>query len=66
MKLNMGTIDRIVRALLALIVAGLYFGGFISGTIAIVLGVIAIVLLGTSLVGSCPLYIPLKISTKGK
>jgi uncharacterized membrane protein YtjA (UPF0391 family) len=61
---NMGTVDRIVRLVLALVVAILYFAGLISGTAAIILGVIAVVFLVTSLVGTCPLYIPLKITTK--
>lgn len=61
---NMGTIDRVVRLSLAVAVAVLYFTGAISGTAAIVLGVIAAVFLLTSLVGTCPLYIPFNISTK--
>ena len=64
MKKNMGTIDRIVRLILVAIVAALYFTGQISGTLAIVLGVLAIIFLVTSLVGWCPLYLPLKLSTK--
>lgn len=64
MKQNMGMIDRIFRVGIAVAVAVLYFMGIISGTIAIVLGVVGVVMLGTSLIGSCPLYIPLKLSTK--
>jgi hypothetical protein len=62
----MGTIDRAIRATVAILVVGLYFAGMISGTVAIVLGILGLVMLGTSLVGSCPLYMPLKISTKEK
>lgn len=64
MKKNMGTIDRVVRLILVAIVAGLYFTGQISGTVAIVLGVLAIIFLVTSLIGWCPLYVPLNLSTK--
>jgi len=64
MKNNMGTIDRTVRLIAAAIVAGLYFTGQISGTIAIVLGVLALIFLVTSIIGFCPLYVPLKLSTK--
>jgi hypothetical protein len=60
----MGTIDRVIRALLAVVVAVLYFTGVISGTLAIILGVIAAILLLTSIVGFCPLYAPFNISTK--
>jgi len=64
MKSNMGTIDRTVRLIAVAIVAGLYFAGQISGTIAIVLGVLAAIFLVTSIMGFCPLYVPLHLSTK--
>lgn len=64
MKSNMGTIDRAVRLIAVAIVAGLYFTGQISGTVAIVLGVLAGIFLITSIIGFCPLYVPLKLSTK--
>ncbi len=64
MKPNVGTIDRIARALFAIIVAVLYFTGAISGTVAIVLGGLAAILLATSAVAFCPIYLGLKISTK--
>jgi small-conductance mechanosensitive channel len=63
MKKNMGTIDRTIRILLAIIIAVLYFTNQISGLAAIILGIVAIVFLITSIVGYCPLYVPLKIST---
>ena len=66
MKTNMGPADRIVRVLLACAVAFLYFTGKISGVAAIVLGILAIVFLLTSALGICPLYSPLKISTRKK
>lgn len=66
MKANMGTIDRIIRTALAVLVGVLWYSGQISGTVAIVLGIIAIVFLLTSVVSFCPLYAPFRISTKGK
>jgi len=48
MTKNMGNADRAIRTILALGVAALYFTGRISGTLAIVLGVIAVVFLATS------------------
>ncbi|MBD3413668.1 MAG: DUF2892 domain-containing protein [Candidatus Aminicenantes bacterium] len=66
MKKNMGVIDRIIRAVLALVVVVLYLTNQISGTAAIVLGIVAVIFLLTSLVGLCPLYLPFKISTKKK
>lgn len=66
MKKNMGTIDRVVRAFIAVVVAILYFTGVIGGTLAIVLGVVAVVFLATSLVSTCPLYLPFGLSTRSK
>jgi small-conductance mechanosensitive channel len=66
MKKNMGAADRIIRTLLAILVAVLYFTNQISGTAAIILGIFAIIFLLTSLVGFCPLYVPFKISTRKK
>ncbi|MBN1248506.1 MAG: DUF2892 domain-containing protein [Anaerolineae bacterium] len=64
MTKNMGTLDRAVRLILAVLVAVLYFTGAISGTVAIILGIVALIFLVTSLVGTCPLYIPFGFSTK--
>jgi small-conductance mechanosensitive channel len=66
MKKNMGTADRIIRTILAVVVAVLYFTKQISGTAAIILGIIAIIFLLTSLIGFCPLYTPFKLSTRKK
>lgn len=63
MKKNMGTIDRTVRILLAILIAVLYFTNQISGIAAVILGIFAIVFLLTSFMGFCPLYVPLKLST---
>ena len=63
MQQNMGTIDRVIRISLALVVAILYFTGELSGLVAIVLGIFAIAFLLTSLVGVCPLYTVLGIKT---
>lgn len=64
MKKNMGAVDRGLRAALAVLVAVLYFTGIINGTVAIVLGVLAVVFLLTSFVGTCPLYLPFGLSTR--
>ena len=63
MTKNMGTIDRIIRIVFAVLVAALYFTGVISGTLAIILGILAAVFLVTGIVGFCPLYAPFKLST---
>ena len=60
----MGTIDRVIRTVIAVVIAVLYFTGQISGTVAIVLGIVAVAFLLTSLVGVCPIYNPFGISTR--
>ncbi len=62
----MGIIDRVIRVILAIVVLVLYLRGSITGTAAIILGIFAVIFVLTSLVGYCPLYGPLGISTKKK
>ena len=66
MKTNMGIIDRVIRIVVALVFVGLYFASVVSGTLAIVLLVLAGVFILTSLIGFCPLYWPLGIHTWSK
>jgi hypothetical protein len=66
MKKNMGTIDKVIRILAALVVIGLYFANVISGTVAIVLLVFSAVFILTSLISFCPLYTILGINTGAK
>ncbi|NOX84939.1 MAG: DUF2892 domain-containing protein [Chlorobi bacterium] len=66
MKKNMGTTDKIIRILLAIVFAALYFTGTVTGTWGIVLLVLAAIFLLTSLVSFCPLYLPFNISTSKK
>jgi len=63
MKKNMGNTDRIVRIVLATIVAVLYFTHIITGTLGIVLLAVAGVFVLTSLVSFCPLYILIGVKT---
>jgi len=64
MKPNMGTIDRVIRVLLAVVFAYLYFSGTVAGVLGIILLVLGIVFLVTALVAFCPLYLPFKLSTR--
>ena len=66
MNKNMGTIDKAVRILLALVIGALYGANIISGGVAIVLLVIASVFIVTSFISFCPLYIPFGINTAKK
>ena len=63
MKKNMGNTDRMIRLLLAVVVAILFYTNVISGTLGIVLLVIAGVFVVTSLVSFCPLYTLIGMNT---
>ncbi|MDH4036002.1 MAG: DUF2892 domain-containing protein [Candidatus Krumholzibacteria bacterium] len=63
MKKNMGAADRIIRTLIAIVIGVLFFKGVIAGVLGVILGILAIIFLATSLVGWCPLYLPLGLST---
>ena len=64
MNKNVGNTDRIVRTIAALAVGILIFTGTLTGMPAIILGVVAVVLLLTSVVSFCPLYALLKLSSR--
>ncbi len=64
MKANMGSIDRIIRIIVALIFFTLTLTGIVEGIAATVLVILGAIFLLTSAVSFCPLYIPFKISTK--
>lgn len=64
MKKNMGTIDKLVRIIIAIAIASFYFANLISGTLAIVLLVLAGVFILTSFVSFCPLYLIFGLSTR--
>jgi hypothetical protein len=66
MKQNMGKTDRVLRTVLAVIVLVLYFSKQLTDLAAIVLGIFALVFLVTSVLGFCPLYVPLGISSRKK
>lgn len=63
MKKNMGSTDKIIRFILAAIFVVLYFTGTVTGTLGIVLLVLAGVFVLTSLISFCPLYAPFGLST---
>lgn len=63
MKKNMGTTDRIFRVVVAAVIAALYFTGTLTGTLGLVLLVLAGVFVATSLVSFCPLYTLVGLNT---
>jgi hypothetical protein len=63
MKKNMGTIDRTIRLIVAIVFAVLYFTNIVTGTIGLVLIILGAVFVLTSLISFCPLYLPFGINT---
>jgi len=63
MNKNMGSADRVIRTLVALAIGVLIMGGQLTDTLAVILGIVAVVLLATSVAGFCPLYALLNIKT---
>ena len=66
MKKNMGTIDKVIRILVAVVVVTLYFTKVISGTLGVILLALSAVFVVTSVFSICPLYMPFGLSTRKK
>jgi hypothetical protein len=66
MKKNMGSIDKAIRLVIAVVVVVLAFTKVITGTLAIVLLILSAIFALTSLFGFCPLYWPFGINTGKK
>ena len=62
MTVNEGTIDRIFRVLLALVIIIAFFMGYLPGYWALIL-IFSGTLLMTAVSGYCPVYVPLGINT---
>ncbi|MCG3209435.1 MAG: hypothetical protein FOGNACKC_03060 [Anaerolineae bacterium] len=60
---NEGTIDRVVRIIVGLVLVGLGFFS-ISGAVGVIVGILGLILLVTGAIGWCPLYMPFKINTR--
>ncbi|HWB64918.1 MAG TPA: DUF2892 domain-containing protein [Chitinophagales bacterium] len=63
MKRNVGGLDSIIRIIVAIIIGVMYFTNFITGTLGIVLLVLAGIFVVTGFVRFCPLYLPFRINT---
>lgn len=63
--MNEGTTDRVIRVIAGIALLALGWGGVVEGTLGTVFKVLGFVPLATGLVGWCPLYAALGISTRG-
>ena len=59
----MGAIDRIIRVIIAVVIGVLFQQGIITGMLATVLSVVAIIFLLTSVISFCPLYKLIGVNT---
>ncbi|HOU99277.1 MAG: DUF2892 domain-containing protein [Ignavibacteria bacterium] len=66
MKKNMGNADKIIRVIIAAVIGVLYFTNILTGTVGLVLLILSVVLILTSLISFCPLYLPFGIKTTCK
>jgi Inner membrane protein YgaP-like, transmembrane domain len=66
MKKNVNSIDKVIRVLLAVVLGILIFSNQVTGILAIIFGVLAVVLLLTSFLSFCPIYAMLNLSTLKK
>ena len=63
---NIGKADKIVRVLIAVLFTFLFLNQVVTGVMGVILVILAGVFLLTSVVGTCPLYLPFKINTNHK
>ena len=63
MKTNESSLDRIIRAVVGIVLLALYFTGTVTGTLGIIFIVLGAVAVLTAAVGFCPLYALLKLKT---
>ncbi len=66
MKKNIGTVDKVIRILVAVVFAILFFAKVVTGILGIILLVLGVVFVLTSMISFCPLYWPFGISTAKK
>ncbi len=63
MTKNMGTLDKVIRLIVAAVFIVLFFTKTVTGVVGIILLVLAVVFILTSLISTCPLYLPFGLKT---
>lgn len=64
MKKNMSKADGIIRIIVALAIIGLWYFQVISGTLLLILGIVAVIFIATGFLNFCPLYAAFRIRTR--
>jgi len=63
---NVGTIDRVLRAMGSLTIGILIYQDCLSGALAVALGILALMILATSITGKCSIYYAIGIKSEKK
>jgi len=63
MKKNVGSIDKVIRLIIAAVAIYAAYAGMVASPWDYVLYVVAAIMVGTSLMGSCPLFSIFGINT---
>lgn len=61
---NVGTLDRIIRALVGLVLIAIPFVAGWPAAVAVISAIIGVVLVATAAIGFCPIYAALRLSSK--
>jgi hypothetical protein len=63
---NVGMVDRVIRIILGIILLYLFLVNMVAAPWSYLVALIGLILLGTGIVGSCPLYSMIGMNTLGK
>lgn len=63
MKTNVGLADKIVRSIIGIVIIILFIFQILPMVWGYILLAVAVILIATSVIGTCPLYLLLRIST---
>ncbi|VVB88067.1 Uncharacterised protein [uncultured archaeon] len=66
MEKNCGTIDRVVRIVVGIVLLYVAATGMVQGIVMYIAGLLGLIMLATAILAYCPLYVPLKINTAAK
>ncbi len=66
MEQNVGTIDRVVRIVIGIVLLYAAATGMVQGIVMYIVGLLGLIFLAAAVLAYCPLYVPLKINTATK
>ena len=66
MEKNVGTIYRVVRIIIGIVLLYVAATGMVQGIVMYIVGLFGLTMLATAVLSYCPLYVPLKMNTSEK